>query len=686
MKSIGFGDNVRIVATLVTEAAGIAGVVGQVYGETTPTGAIMKFPHHVEIFRLAQSRTPCKLLPAPRRILAGMLICCMMPLLAAGQDAAGSEWKLAFDADLSSMRSVNQGLCITFGQGEVKDGKLVIAPEKAHGTPTKRIWLTVDNYRFPGDVRLEVKAALVPSRGRNWMHLGLGLASDGFPQADQIENWSHGYYAIVGARGNTAAQLTKQNKNVESTLTPNVSLAPGQEYSFVVERDNGTIRLSVDGRQVFSYVERDEAATDPAVDNQVGLFTRYNSLALSRLAVYTHSRPGEAVALPVEKPQGPEVTLRGVAQCQRSSAATPTTGDHSIKFYAYDGTPKAKATMDALVKDFYKNPMDVEAAQTLQREMDKQALYYVFSNRLSREEHYLIHQSAKQCAITGVEYTEHGRRYIWPTKIERIRLTYPEPMLRPDKPLVIPTESPLTIKVTDTLTMKCLPIPAGEFLQGSPFYVTRWQDEYPHEVTLTKSYFLAEHPVTQEMFAAVMGTNPSNRKLAKAPVECVPFADVISFCKKLSEKNGRTIRLATDAEWEYAARVGTSTPCLTPRYEAQNPHFSNYGDAVKPVKSKAPNAWGLYDMVGAGWEANGDFAATNVRLQQVDPQGPAENDSWVRDYGNGKLRKSKGGGYYDDYRPAMHGGWGAQGRGAEGVTTFRFVVEAGAENAQSGRP
>lgn len=605
-----------------------------------------------------------------------LLLACISVSNAVAEPAANSGWKLAYETAFTGGQ-IDEGLCITFGQGEIKDGKLVIAPEKHHGTPSKRVWVTVDNLRFPGDVRMEITAALTPTRGNSWMQLGLGLASDGFPQADQVEDWTHGYYLTVGARGNTSALLLRQNKPVESTVVPRISIAAGQDYQLVAQREGSALTLTIDGRQIFSYEEQDKAATDPAVDNHVGIFTRYNTLTITRMAVYTKGRVGELISLPTDRPAGPEVTLKGIAQCARSAAPTPRTGDHSIRFYAYDGTPKVKATMDALIKEHYADPMDVEAAENFQKEMDRQALYHVSSNRLSRQEHYLIHQCARQCAITGVEYIQNGQRHIWPTKIETIQLDYPQKMLQPDKPLVMPAGAPIEVKVTDTLTMKCVPIPAGRFLQGSPFFVTRWQDEYPHEVVQTRPFYMAEHPVTQEMFQAVMGTNPSRRKLTQAPVENVPYADVMEFCRKLSEKNGKTIRLATDAEWEYAARVGNSNPCIVQRYEAQNTHSSDNGEPVRPVKSKAPNAWGLYNMIGAGWEADSDYAAANAREKQVDPHGPPADDPWVRDYGEGLVRKSKGGGYFsEDYRPSMHGAWDAKGLGYEGVTTFRFVVEA----------
>ncbi|MFI5454326.1 MAG: SUMF1/EgtB/PvdO family nonheme iron enzyme [Isosphaerales bacterium] len=75
------------------------------------------------------------------------------------------------------------------------------------------------------------------------------------------------------------------------------------------------------------------------------------------------------------------------------------------------------------------------------------------------------------------------------------------------------------IMESEKLTLKCIPLPAGRFLQGSPFYQRRYQDEYPHEVVLTRPFSMPEIPVTQEIFKAVMGKNPAASKGSRLPVE-----------------------------------------------------------------------------------------------------------------------------------------------------------------------
>jgi formylglycine-generating enzyme required for sulfatase activity len=151
-----------------------------------------------------------------------------------------------------------------------------------------------------------------------------------------------------------------------------------------------------------------------------------------------------------------------------------------------------------------------------------------------------------------------------------------------------------------------------------PYY----QEEYPHPVTLTKPYYLAEIPVTQEMFEAVMGHNPSKVKDPRLPVQDPTFADIKKFCDILSEKNRRTVRLPSDAEWEYAARVGASNPGFPEKYAEQNSTGTTGFKAPLVVKSKKPNAWGLYDMASCWWEISDDRGMYNVRHAEEDPRHP----------------------------------------------------------------
>ena len=217
-----------------------------------------------------------------------------------------------------------------------------------------------------------------------------------------------------------------------------------------------------------------------------------------------------------------------------------------------------------------------------------------------------------------------GKKWIRVTKVEQRGPKYPGRMLAEDKPLVAADKEPIVLKIRDDLTLKCVRIPAGKALLGEPFYVAiRYQEEYPRLVTLTKGFYLAEIPVTQEIWEAVMGSNPSKVKDPRLPVQNPLFPDIDRFCALLSEKTGKKVRLPSGAEWEYAARVGTSNPGFPEKYRSQALLRDEGKKTPLPVKSKSPNPWGLYDLISPWWEVTGDKAKYPARQAEVDPRYPA---------------------------------------------------------------
>jgi len=190
-------------------------------------------------------------------------------------------------------------------------------------------------------------------------------------------------------------------------------------------------------------------------------------------------------------------------------------------------------------------------------------------------------------------------------------------------------------------------------------------------VTLTKGFYMAEHPITEEMYEAVVGGNPSREKAAKAPVN-VSCVNMYEFCRLLSEKTGRKVRVPTAAEWEYAARVGTSNPALREKYQDQD------SGSVRPmaVKSKRPNAWGFYDMLSSGWERVSDGSGQLDRQDAMDPRHIPPEDK-------GEADKSRQHGHFgrgnSGYAPSeieyITSDPGPE-KTYPGVVRFRVVVEA----------
>jgi formylglycine-generating enzyme required for sulfatase activity len=201
-------------------------------------------------------------------------------------------------------------------------------------------------------------------------------------------------------------------------------------------------------------------------------------------------------------------------------------------------------------------------------------------------------------------------------------------MLAPDQPFARSDRPPLVLKVGPRLSLKCIYIPPGQFLMGTPVYMWPYfVEEYPHQVTLPRPFYLAEIPITQQLYEAVLGSNPSTVKDPDLPVQNPRFADIDEFCRLLTKQNGRKVRLPTDAEWEYAARVGTSNPGFQEKYRDQNSTGASGFKAPLRVKSRAANAWGLCDMASCWWEITADRGTYNVRHSAVDPRYPPAADN-----------------------------------------------------------
>lgn len=198
---------------------------------------------------------------------------------------------------------------------------------------------------------------------------------------------------------------------------------------------------------------------------------------------------------------------------------------------------------------------------------------------------------------------------------------------------------------TNSIGMEFVLIPAGSFNMGvDKNFEGASDDETPrHSVTISQPFYLGKYEVTQEQWVAVMGGNPSGFKGRSNPVEQVSWNDVQTFIRRLNEKEKKgTYRLPTEAEWEYAARAGSTSTYFFGDDPAQLGQYAWYGESsasggsTHPVGQKQPNAWGLYDMHGNVWEWCQDWYGKDYyrNSSSSDPKGPSSGESRV-DRGGG---------------------------------------------------
>jgi formylglycine-generating enzyme required for sulfatase activity len=181
----------------------------------------------------------------------------------------------------------------------------------------------------------------------------------------------------------------------------------------------------------------------------------------------------------------------------------------------------------------------------------------------------------------------------------------------------------------NAIGMEFVKIPAGEFMMGcSPGDDDCKNDEKPqHRVRITKPFEMGKYEVTQAQWKAVMNANESAILGDNNPVENVTRAEAIAFAKRLTTSDdGYLYRLPTEAEWEYAARAGTTAATYGPLEEIAW-FGKNSNDESHPVGGKKPNAWGLYDTLGnvREWTADTYSAGYYATSPVDDPPGPPPN-------------------------------------------------------------
>ncbi|OYP55142.1 hypothetical protein CIK99_11675 [Prevotella sp. P5-92] len=186
---------------------------------------------------------------------------------------------------------------------------------------------------------------------------------------------------------------------------------------------------------------------------------------------------------------------------------------------------------------------------------------------------------------------------------------------------------PTIEKITaNGVSFNMIKVDGGTFTMGAtPEMTNPWSYEKPtHKVTLS-SYYIGETEVTQELWNAVVGKNPSCHKGDNLPVEYVSWKKCQEFINKLNELTGKHFRFPTEAEWEFAARGGTKSRHT--QYSGSDNinevawYDGNSGRKTHPVKTKQANELGIYDMTGNVWEWCSDKYGKYSSNDQIDPKG-----------------------------------------------------------------
>ena len=204
--------------------------------------------------------------------------------------------------------------------------------------------------------------------------------------------------------------------------------------------------------------------------------------------------------------------------------------------------------------------------------------------------------------------------------------------------IMLGNSMPLVDYDVNGVTLRMVKISGGTFMMGATEdqgNTNIVENEYPvHQVTLS-SFSIGQTEVTQELWQAVMGSNPSSYNGGsygtnlKRPVENVSWDDCQEFIAKLNEITGENFRLPTEAEWEFAARGGNKSQGY--KYAGSNTlddvawYISNSNEQTHSVATKVPNELGLYDMNGNVWEWCQDWFDENYYdiSPSTNPQGPS---------------------------------------------------------------
>lgn len=205
--------------------------------------------------------------------------------------------------------------------------------------------------------------------------------------------------------------------------------------------------------------------------------------------------------------------------------------------------------------------------------------------------------------------------------------------------------------------LEMIEVKGGSFMMGDD--ASREKDEKPaHQVELKYIFYIGRFLVTQQLYQAIMETNPSQRKGARRPVEKVSWNDAHEFINQLNENKAiqtflakekivGKFRLPTEAEWEYAARGGEHNQgyeyCGSDDLKQVGWYRENSGNETKPVGLLYPNELGLYDMSGNVYE----WCEDDWHEDYDKPNRPDDGSAWIDVPDRGATRVVRGGNYFN---------------------------------------
>jgi len=363
-------------------------------------------------------------------------------------------------------------------------------------------------------------------------------------------------------------------------------------------------------------------------------------LVLSPTRGITADAPGSGSASDAKPAgSGKEVTLKGIRLNQvhlRSYVHGIETFEDAAKLdkfsclLAFEGTPEVEAEVAKIWTTYHPGPsLDGDAARALEEQFRKRVLYYLDGPLV--DDKFIKANTfgpGTLMSVTGTIHEQDGKKFLTVTSTGNYKgPTYPERIKGPAVPLVkLPVKPPLTIKLTDKLTDSLIYVPAGKFYMGCPLeQYPHWQEAPQHMVTLTKGYYLSDHPILISEYIAVTGEtncNPKGHDVGCAVnISCEMFQKYVKALQALTP--GKVIRAPSRAEWEYAARCGTSnlSGMMDKQTDVQYGEFCDFGTVVK---SKKANAWGFFGIFFGGSERTCDKGFVLKCQDATDPRTPCK--------------------------------------------------------------